>query len=78
MGKNNFCKNCIHWEGGIIIRANSVFGICDHQLVPGLIIIDTDKSMHEDKALYTEEYFGCVHCEEGNRALININKNLGL
>ncbi len=74
MAKSSFCKNCIHWEGELFRRIKEVYGICDHPLVLGMIMLDTQKALHEEKALYTEQFFGCIHFQENDGSLFSTDE----
>lgn len=56
-----FCKACIHWSE-VFKRMDKTFGECSNVLLTDKVIVDKEDDLYRDeKALYTEQRFGCIY-----------------
>lgn len=55
-----FCSTCQFWL--FIFTRDKRFGQCDHPLIEGKVLIDTEHDpMEHETVMHTEENFGCIY-----------------
>jgi hypothetical protein len=65
------CSDCVYWEF-VYESLGERFGICSEVMVQFKIKVDIDDEI-DQKAIYTEQYFGCNHFRENDGIVTEIN-----
>lgn len=66
-----FCDSCIYWEKVVPQVSGDNFGICHNVEVAMKVAMDGKTHLAEDGALWTAQYFGCVHWRENDGSLLS-------
>lgn len=70
---SKFCYECIHWEKVIPQLSGDTFGICQSTAVGTKIAVDGKTHLDEGGALWTAQYFGCVHWNKKSNEVVNFD-----